>query len=165
LSCAGRQARRASASASAHLAHRQLREAFRRRADKQKRAATTCGALNRGKRRTQPCAEVRSHCAGNRRRFRKSAGFRAPPGECAARSRPAPAHIIVAMLTEAYARRHCDIGLFDQQLENSRLPSGRNFSGTGTQANIGVGAGIFQPAWAKLRPSRRAFSCRWRAFP
>ena len=45
-----------------------------------------------------------------------------------------------------------------RSFENSRLPSGRNFSGIGTQANIEAdGAGIGQPALAKqsTRTSRR----------
>ena len=47
------------------------------------------------------------------------------------------AHVVVAVLAEADAGRHRHVDAFStRSLENSRLPSSRNVSGIGTQANI-----------------------------
>ena len=62
------------------------------------------------------------------------------------------AHVIVAVLAEADARRDGDVGLLDQQLrELEDCRDGGSCSGTGVQANIeALGFSIGQPAAAKL---------------
>ena len=68
------------------------------------------------------------------------------------------AHIAVAVLAKPDPRRDGNIGLLDQQLENSSEPRALKRSGTGAQANIeALGAGIAHPARPNesTRASRR----------
>ena len=60
------------------------------------------------------------------------------------------AHMVVAMLAEADARRHRHVGVLDQKLGEFERAEMLNGSGIGAQANIdAAGAGTIQPARLK----------------
>ena len=77
------------------------------------------------------------------------------------------AHIIVAVLAEADARRDRDIGLLDQQLGEFEAAEMRGTSpAPAPRRTSRPWAREFSSRPARsFRPSRRGGSCRWRAFP